>query len=350
MSDLSQATRELFIRSLVDEVFMRTPIIEDVVARRKMTFKGGTSIKRLVDTEDIDDLVQEYSANTALSDDKKETLEKPEFKWKLAQLPLRYDVDEYLQNITAGTEEQLLDLSEHLTQKGQRATKLYMEKQIFNQGSATVTTATDSGVAFQNLVAALLHDNTYGGLTRSFSAGTNDWWQGADPKELNENVSSSAQSTAAPLTLANLRKWINESDVGHHMESPDDLMIAACPTLYDKLLAEMESRVIYNVPSLNSNNGKGSISQGVRKATFDGHTIVSCPYLQKSSTTRAWLFILNMQWWEYRVHVKRNFDLTPFEWQGKNSNGYDNWLARIMWAGNFVCWKPNSSMFLSSVS
>lgn len=340
-ADLTLATRTHFIRTVDSMVFYRTPVVEELKRRNQITDSGGTAYDKLVDTAEIDDLMQEYTANDALTDEKKTTLKKPKFVRKYAQLPLRYDIDEYTQNIHAGPEEQLLNLAAHLSKKGQRAAKLWLSKSIFNKGSTTP--ATDGGKPFQSLVSALNHDTAYGTITRTYGT-TGDYFQGADPVALNADIaaSGSGQDTATNLTISNLRKWINESNVAQNMETEEDLYICMCPTLYNKLIAEMEAKVQYK-PAMYQR-------QGVRKCSLDGHQIVSVPYLQQSSTMKTWLFILNMKYFELRMHTLRNFSLTPFKWQGENSNGYDFWLARIMIAGNFMCWKPNSSMWLSAVS
>jgi len=165
-ADLTKATRELFIRTLVNQVHYATPIIEEIKRRNQITDSGGRYYERLVDTAEIDSLMQEYTANDALTDEKKTTLNKPRFTRKYAQLPLRYDLDEYTQNIHAGHEEQLLDLAAHLVKKGHRAAKLWLSKSIFNKGSTT-TTGSDSADAFQSLIDALDSDATYGTLSRS---------------------------------------------------------------------------------------------------------------------------------------------------------------------------------------
>ena len=339
MSDLTQATRELFLRSLVDEVYMRTPILEEIKRRNKVTYSGGKYIERLVDTDTIDDLVQEYSVNDALTDQKKNTLDKPRFTWKYAQLPLRYDADEKFQNVTAGNEEQLLDLAAHLTEKGQDGVRKFLCKKIFNSGSTTGVA--DGATGFQSLVSALDHDVTYGTLARAHSTNTRNWWQGADPGGLT-STTTSAQGTAYNATISNLRKWINETDVAHYMQGADDLQVVCCPTLYNKFRAEMESKLIYKPESKQK--------QGITSMELDGHEIVSVPYLQTTSTMKTWLFILNLRYFELYIHSARNFDMTEFKWQGDVANGHDYWLSRIMWIGNFVCWKPNSSMFLSNIS
>lgn len=340
-TDLDKATRELFVKGLVDQVHMRTPVIEELQRREQVNHTGGKYIERLIDTADIDDLVQTYETNDSLTDEKKTTLEKPRFTWRKTQIPLRYDADEELENISADKTIQLLNLAKHLVTKGHRGLKKWFETQMFNSGSATPIADGDK-TNWQSLVSALNHDTTYGTISRSFSAGTHDEWQGADPAALNENVSTSAQDTSYTLTKNNLKKWINETDVADSMDSPEDLMILMCPTLWDKLAAEMEAHTIYKA-------GKKQ-SQGIVSMIYDGHEIVQVPYLQRTSTMRSWVFILNLRYYELRIHTKRNFKLTPWKWQGEQSNGYDFMLARILLQGNFVCWKPKSSMWLSSVS
>jgi len=342
-ADVTKATRELFDRTLVDQVHMRTPVVEALMRNGQVTstFKGGKYIEKLIDTDTIESLVQEYTNNSALTDAKKTTLEKPRFTWKYAQLPLRYDLDEYIQNADAGTEEQLLDLPEHLVKKAQRDLKLWQCAKLFNSGSTTGVA--DGSTAFQSLVSALDEDVTYGTITRTASTNTADYWQGANPAGLWSENTSSTQTTAANLTISNIRKWVHESDIAHYMDGEDDLMCLCCPTLFNKLRAEMESKVIYK-PGLKQ-------SQGINSMMLDGGIeIVSVPYLQTSSTMKTWFFIINLRHWEWRMSSKRNFSQTGFVWQGDRSNGHDFWLARIMMAGNFFCWKPNSSMWLSNVS
>jgi hypothetical protein len=339
-ADLTKATRELFVRTRDNQVYYRTPLVEELRRRNQITYKGGKYIEKLADTATTEDHWQEYSANDPLTDQKTSTLDKPRFLWKLGQYPLRYDVDEELQNVHAGNEEQLLDLAQFLSEKAQADQRLWLCAKIFNSGSTTAVS--DGGKTFQSLISALDHDNTYGTITRSLSGGTNDWWQGADPSGLTLDVTSSGQDTAYNLTKSNLRKWINETDVSHYMDGADDLQILMCPTLWNKLAAELESHTEY----------KGGLkqSQGIRSMVFDGHEIVSVPYLQRSSTMKTWLFICNLRYLELRIHSNRNFIMKDFKWQGENANGYDYWLARILVFGNVVCWKPNSSLWLSNVS
>lgn len=341
-NDLTLATRSLFDRTMVDQVFLRMPFLEELQRRSQITFKGGKFVEKLIDTDEIDDLVQMYSTNEALRDEKKTTLAKPAFFWKKGQIPLRYDADEELMNKLAGNEEQLLDVVEHLVTKGQRATKLNLMKQVFNTGSTTPIADGDGIANFQSLVSGLDHDSTYGGLSRSFSGGTNDFWQSSDPSGLVENITSSTQDTAVNLNLSNMRKWVNETNISHNMEGTDDILFLMCPTLWDQIAAEMEAKTVGKA-------GKKQ-DQGIRSMIWDGHEIMSVPFLQTSTTMRKWVFVLNLRYWELQIHSSRNYKMTPFKWQGEMSGGHDYWLARILFKANLVCWKPNSSMWLSNVT
>lgn len=90
---------------------------------------------------------------------------------------------------------------------------------------------------------------------------------------------------------------------------------------------------------------------------IDGIEIVQDSFLtaglvDHSGTTLAaekWMLLLNIPDWELRLHPK-HFKFTGFTWQGDRQDGYDEWLARIMIAGNLICWKPNGSIFLNNVS
>ena len=119
MSDLTEATRELFVRSLKKEVFLRMPFYEELERRGLITFKGGRFIERLTDFDEMDDLAQAYTTNETLTDEAKDFLAKPRFEWKKFQIPIRYSGDVEIQNESAGSEEQLLDLVDHLVKKAQ---------------------------------------------------------------------------------------------------------------------------------------------------------------------------------------------------------------------------------------
>lgn len=342
MADLSIATREYINRTLKHEVWWKMPIFEALEQRNKIIQSGGTDIRRPVVMDTIESLAQSYSANDVLNDEAKETLAQPIFTWKLMQLPLRYPATWEIQNAHADNDTQVVNLIKFLGEQGQDGIRRKMTAMMYNSG--TTTPATDGGEPFQSLISALNHDTTYGTLSRSFSGGTRDWWQGSDPAGLNQTVTSSSQDASYNISVANLRKWIYETSVAHWMKDKNDILVVMCPTLFNKLRAEMESKMSYK-PTGDTQR------QGFNKMLLDGNiTIADDPYLQKTSTTKTWLFILNLSDWDMYISTARNFKVTPFEWQGKQTNGVDVYLARILVAGNICCWKCNGSMWLSAVS
>jgi hypothetical protein len=351
LDDLSIATRELFVRSVKDQVYMRTPILEELQRRSQVTYSGGKYIERLVDVNEVNGLAQAYTANEALSDGKIDTLEKPRFNFKLLQQPMKYDVDEYLQNHNAGTEEQLLDLAQYLVTKSQRGIKLAMRNMMYNVNpdgaTGSETGVPDNSKYFQSLLSALDHGvTTYGNTSRTIGTSTG-WWCGSDPAS-RPDVSgiSSTQDDATNISVANFRKWL--IPIEEYMESMSDLYVVMCPTLWNKLRAELEAKGQHS--QLNAEK----LAYGIQAFDIDGAMIVKDPYLENgygtSGTTENWVFILNLNDWELRIHNDRNMKQTEFKWQGENANGHDYWLARILCSGNLINWKPNGSMWLSNVS
>jgi hypothetical protein len=160
----------------------------------------------------------------------------------------------------------------------------------------------------------------------------------------NQGVTTSTQNTATNISVANFRKWI--VPIEQYMEKMSDLYVVMCPTLWNKLRAELEAKGQLEL-------NKDKLRFGIQQFEIDGAQIVKDPYLEKgwgsSGTTENWVFILNMADWELRIHSARNFKQTEFEWQGDQANGHDDWLARIMLAGNLMCWKPNGNLWLSNV-
>jgi hypothetical protein len=341
-ADLSIATRAIVNRSLKNQVFIDTPFYDEIVRRNKLVIAGGKTFDRLVDKDEMDDLAQYYDENTALTDGKKDFLARPSFNWKQMQVPLVYGVDEQLQNVDAMNEEQLLDLAEHLAQKGLRATKLSLMKAAWNNGTDTPIESSNTK-SFQSIVSALDFDNTYGGITRTGATGVNNYWQGAMVGAVGTpegTAITDTNATAYNLSIDQWRQWL--IPVEHRAESLSDLITYMPASLFNKFRAEAEARVLYRPGDPQR--------QGFETMFVDGRAIVKVPYLEEQTNTKTWVSIINHADWELRIHTSRNFEMTDFVWQGDRANGFDKWIARILVSGNLVCWKPNGSMWLNNVS
>ena len=354
MANLSQITRDMINRTIKDQVYRRMGFLDELMSRDRIITSGGLTIGGIADYGEVDDLAQSYVMNQQMTDGEKTTLVKPTWNWKYTQMPLKYGGDVEIQNINAGNEEQLVDLATYLAKKAQRGIKIKLEKMIANGGGTTTTDYNDTGVNFQSLIHALKHTTTsenYGALARSGTSGVRNWWQGADqgngadtqllPTIAEGTGFTSYQGTATTLSIATLRKLI--IPVQHNIQAKKDLMVIACPTLYNKLKAECQAQMIYQGSTETAN-------VGFNKMFIDGHQIVDWDYLEESSTMKTWLFILNLETWELHFNKARNFKMTPFKWAGELPNGMDYYLARILLAGNLICNQPNANLWLSNVS
>jgi len=345
-NDLSLATRELYLRSLVHEVYERSPILDDLQKRNQIITRGGKTIDRSVVKSTLTSTAQNYLETTALTDEQTDQLVNPSFLWKRFQIPLRYGGETEIQNVNAGREEQLQDLAKFLVEQGHDATRMHLMRLIFNQGSVTGQAEGAGEEEFQSIVSALDFDVTYGGITRTGASGVANYWQasqatGTTPNPPEGSTITDVQGTAATMSLANMRAW--RIGAQQFAKTQEDIMYVMCPTLYNKVRAEMESRNTYRPIG-------DTAKQGFNKMEFDGHSVVSVPYLETTAVMKKWVFILNLRYWELRINTARNFKVTPFVWQGDRSNGHDYYLARILVAGNFMCWKPNANTMLTNVT
>jgi hypothetical protein len=291
-----------------------------------------------------------------LTDGEKTSLEKPLFNWKYVQQPIRYDGDVEVMNSNADKEEQLVDLAQYLAGKAMRGLRIKLEKMFANGGSTTTTLYNDTGKNFNSLVHALKHVaavENYGALSRGYTPGTRNWWQGADQgtggaSQIVQNIASgtswtSYQGTATTLSIAALRSWV--IPIQHSIKAKRDIMFVMCPTLYNKLKAECQAMMIYE-----PDKGDDVAKVGFNRMYIDGHQIVDWDYLETNTTMDNWVFGLNLETWELHYNKARNFKMTKQIWAAELPNGGDYFLRRIMLAGNLCCSQPNANILLTAVS
>jgi len=302
---------------------------------RKISWEGGKYITAPVDKAEMDSLSQSYKAGERLTTGRKTMLENPYFHWKLNQTSVVYDVEEELQN-SGGADVAPVKFVKFLTQKAQRAARLHLYKMMY--GIGTSGTDADHDADFQSLPDALTHDATYGHLTRATTV-TNSWWQGGSIDETYTD-----QATSYSPSINTFRRA--RSAIGLYADSPGDQLCVVGSAIFLELQSEVEARHIYN------RDGSKLAKYGFNTMMIDGVEIVEDPFLRNAMVTNAhkWMFIVNIPDWELRIHPTRSFRFTGFTWQGDKADGYDEWLARILLAGNLICWKPNGSIYLTNVA
>jgi hypothetical protein len=334
MDNLEATTREAWEDSVVDEVPKKTALLAMLMTKRKMTVAGGTSVQRTVEKATTEDLSQDYFPGEGMTAGSKTIFDKPDFKWKYTQHPVRYGIREKIEN-QGGKATAPINLVEALTKAAQKGARLHFAKKFY----AVNGTGSDAGPSFQSLVDALDHTCTpYGGIARTAtSEATNNWWLGASP-----NAAWTDQDTAVSPSITNFRIWIDQCRA--HGDPANKYYTICGSSIFRSFKSQAESRTEYT--------REGSeLAYGFDTMLIDNVEFIKDPYLDilTPGTTNKYLFILDPETLEFQLHEERALMFTGFTWQGDQAGGADEYLGRIMSMGNLVCWQPNANMFLSNV-
>ena len=356
--DLDNLTRDMHDATWEVEYMRKNPVTALMLERKSLQFKGGKQYYREVDTAAYSDsLIQDYGSTDPLTHGVDDTTQRVTFQRKKFQGPIQIDVDEELENANQTSDgTQLHKLAAFRTRKVQEAVRFHVRSLMY-RATGHSQAATDSNKYMQGLDSALTVDTTYGQLTRSLSAGTNDWFQMG-----RAGYTSTAQGTTEhTISIAWLREQLEPLE---DLESDNmDLVTIVGGTLYLALLNEAEARGIpYKIVPDRLNTRGGMTSQGFEEVILDGRRVIKDPFLSTTYNTSMGettgssgalerrLYCLNLKDWDMYIHPDRNFKLTEFFDQKKVANGADFMLARVLFAGNLVCWYPARQLYLKNVA
>ncbi len=352
--DLDNLTRDLHDKSWEHEYLRKNPITALLLERKDMRFTGGKFYTKSTDTDSHESLTQDYSVNEPLTHGVEDTTTEIKFKRKYFQTPVQIDVDEELENSRQtkdGTQKQ--NMAAFRVRKANEAGRFHLRDKIY-RSTGQVKSGTDGNKFMQGLSAALTVDETYGGRTRTFSAGTKAdvgfTWQ-----PLAGVISTTVQATAVAIGINQMRTWLDPLD---DLETDDLDLISICGgVLWLSLQAEAEARAMpYTIE-------KNRVTkQGFTEMILDERRIIKDPFLKSANNTvmgettgsaealERRFYSLNLKDWDMFIDPKRNFKMTDFFDQSKIANGSDFNLARIKFAGNLVCWHPQSQLYYSNVT
>lgn len=352
--DLDNLTRDLHDKSWEVEYLLKNPITALMLERKNAQFTGGKFYTKSTDTDSHESLTQDYSVNETLTHGVKDTTTQIEFKRKYFQTPVQIDVDEELENsrqTTDGT--QLQNMAAFRVRKANEAGRFHLRDKMYRSLGQSKS-ASDSNKFVQGLSGALTVDSTYGGRTRTFSAGTKAdtgfTWQ-----PLAGVISETVQNTAVAISITQMRTWLDPLE---DLETDDLDLVSFCGgTLWLSLQAEAEARSMpYEIVE------QRITKQGFKEMILDGRRIVKDPFLKSANNTvmgettgtakalERRFYSLNLKDWDLFIDPKRNFKMTEFMDQSKIAGGSDFNLARIKFAGNLVCWHPQSQLYYSNVT
>lgn len=357
--DLDNLTRDMHDKTWLVEYMHKNPITALLLQRKDLSFKGGKKYTRKADTDTHESLVQDYEVNDTLTHGVKDTTQEVTFRRKKFQCPIQIDVDEELENAKQtkdGT--QLHNMAKWRVKKANEAVRVHLRKKIYMSVARAGSKApSDTNKFWQGLNSALEVDQTYGGVTRTYSAGTKAdagfWFQPMGG--VIQAAAGAGQQIAKTISIAWLRSVLEPLD---DLESDNtDLVTIIGGVLWLSLQAEAEAK---NQPYklLNARTAK----QGFTEMILDERRIVKDPFLKAANntimgeTTASYgdlamrLYNLNLRDWDMFIHPTRNFKMSAFFDQSKVMGGTDSTLARIKAAGNLACWNPAANMYYSLVS
>ncbi|MFA4944885.1 MAG: phage major capsid protein [Lentisphaeria bacterium] len=331
MSDLSIATEELVQRTFVYEVGLREPILAMLMTEGKVSSRGGTYITYDLVKDDAKDEAQAYAAGEGLTVAQSEFLDQAKFKYKYVQMPIRYNVDDEIQNHLATSEVKRHDLVTLITERAQDGLRRHLTVRLHTASS------TDAGKYVQSIYDACDHSRTYGTVTSSTTAKT--WWNGASLAG-----TWADRDTAMTVELNNLRT------IGYIVDryvAPGQKKYCFLPEgLHSKVRGILEGKVSYQMGT--ADNSKMA-KFGFKSFMYDGVEYIADSYMTLNSQT-DYLLMLNPDTWELRLHPSAAFKVTPFFDQSQVAGGADEKVARIKFAGNVCCKKPNANFWNSTAT
>ena len=354
--DLNNLTRDMHDASWEVEYMRKNPVVALMLERKTLQFKGGKQYYRELDTDSMEDLVQDYKVNDTLSHGVIDTTDRATFRRKKFQIPIQIDEDEELENAEQTSDgTQLHKLAEHRVKKVQEGGRFHIRKLMY-RGTGHAQAASDTNKYMQGLNNAVTVDHTYGQITRTTASNIKNFWQPAD----NRYTTTTQSTTEYTIGISWLRGVLEPLE---DLESDNmDLITIVGGTLWLALIEEAEARGIpYKIVPDRLNKRQGSTTQGFHEMILDGRRVIKDPFLKSANNTTMGettgltgalerrLYCLNLKDWDMFIHPKRNFKLMEFFDQSKLANGSDFNLARIKFAGNLVCWHPNRQLYFANV-
>ena len=356
--DLNNMTRNMHSETWLVEYMKKNPVTALLLERKNLRFSGGKYYYKEADTGTHEDLAQDYSVNEVLTHGVKDTTQQVKFMKKKFQTPVQIDVDEEMENAKQTADgTQLHSLAKFRVRKANEAGRFHLRKLIY-KGTDEATSASDTNKYMQGLNSALHVDSggqsTYGGITRTYSAGTSAdtgfWWQ-----PMGGTVSETIQETEAAISISQLRTWQEPLE---DLESDNIDIVSICGgVLWLSLQAEAEAR------SMSYKIEKNRVArQGFTEMVLDERRIIKDPFLKTANNTAMGevtgsahdlsrrYYSLNLKDWDFFIHPDHNFKITDFFDQKKIAGGTDMELARIMFKGNLVCWSPGSQLYRANVT
>lgn len=321
VSRVATDTRELYERTVIDQVHDRIPLIYKLRKMRRVITRGGTKIREPM-TFGKNTQTEHYGMGDPMGSSTEDKRTAAVFGWTNTQTPIKYNAEDFLDN---SGDEQVVDTI--------AAEVSAAQEDMLDSLSESFYATSVSGDAPLSIFSALLYSTTatYGGILRTAdndalasSPVSNQWFAGNNC------------SDAATATLANFR--IAVSAIMRHRGNRNNLLAITTPAIFLKYQSLLDAK---------SNLRQDGM---MAKAGFTAFTIDGIEMVLDDNCPSGYLLILDLMTWKWRINPKRNFKLTDFKWQGEVNDGVDEYLARILLRHQLYCIKPRNNLVFTSMS
>jgi len=331
VSRLQVDTQIMYTKTLIDQIEERYPIVKRMKSGNRRSWDGGSEVQMPI-TFERNNQTQHYATGEQLgsSTETKRTYSK--FTMRKTQTPIKYDADDFIENNGQYVTIDTVQAEVEAAQLGQIFTMSQNGFGIYN-GS---TVAEPSPKEPLSLNAALTHNTSvggqqsYGGISRNVQT---DFWNGVSGSdETNVDVTNAVGVTYG--------QW--------------DFMVDSClkhGAKRKKLLAICGSALYRQWKSLvRAKEGSLTVPGDSLKVGFSSFMIDDVEIALDDNCPASTFYMLDMDSWMWYISSKRNFLVTDFEWQGKQNDGIDEYLARVMVAHTgLVCNKPRNNYFTTAM-
>ena len=342
VTQLSIDTQQYIDDTLVDQVYDRIPFIYKLYRNKRVVISGGDRIElRLNYGKNTQ--TQVYTSTDTMNSDTESKRTLAYIEWTLAQTPIKYTVDDLIRNRSP---QRVLDTVAAESDAAQMSLKDQISQMFFGvYGALDSTTMSARPANYPWSMPSILWYNTagesdsttydygsdtYAGITRSTNT---DWWLG-----ISGTASSAYPDTAVDVSF-DTWDYIVDSCMKHGAQR-NNLLAVCGSTLFRKwkALVRTESQGPIQTGEMMDAGFPSFKVDGISEIVLDDN----CP--------DNYFYMLDLDSWTWYVNSHRNFQVTPFVWQGQHNNGTDEYLARILLAHNLTCNKPRNNYFTAAMA
>jgi len=333
VSRLKVDTQIMYTKTLTDQIQERYPLVKKMKKSNIKIWTGGSEVQSPI-TIARNNQSQVYAKGEQMGSSTETKRSYTKHTLTYMQTPIKYDVEDFTENNGEAVTVETIGAEVEAAQLGQIYTLSQFGYGIYDGSTVTTPTAKQP----MSINAALTYDSTnnrggvanYGGITRSAQG---DIFSGV--------AGTSASNTVQTATGVTYAQW--------------DYMVDSCLKHGAKrgsLLAVCGSALYLKWKALVRAKESGlSAPSDMFKVGFAAFSIDNVDIVLDDNCPANTFYMLDMDSWQWYISAKRNFLVTDFEWQGRQNDGIDEYLSRVLLAHTgLVCSKPRNNYLSLNMS